>query len=86
MHLIFTPPLFQDADKPFNASIHSQDISDSGRGSGKICQVVEGIDKGKGGGAVQGSAVIEGGGDMDGSLVDIWDTEVDLSHDAKVKG
>jgi hypothetical protein len=43
--------------------------------------VVEGIDEWEGRGAVEGSAVIQGGRDADGCLVDIRNTEINFSHD-----
>lgn len=42
--------------------------------------MVEGVDERQGGGAVEGTAVIEGGGDADRGLVGIGDAEVDLAH------
>ena len=42
--------------------------------------MVEGVDEREGGGAIEGSAVVEGSGDADRGLVDIGDAEVDFSH------
>lgn len=42
--------------------------------------MVERVDQGQGGGAVEGAAVIQGGGDAHRRLVDVWDAEVDFTH------
>jgi len=42
--------------------------------------VVQGVDEGEGRGAIERSAVIKGGGDAHGCLVDIGDAEVNFSH------
>lgn len=43
--------------------------------------MVEGVDERQGGSAVEGTAVVESGGDVDGGFVHIGDAEVDLPHD-----
>lgn len=43
--------------------------------------MVEGIDKWEGRCAVECSSIIQGGGDAHRCLVDIWDAEIDFSHD-----
>lgn len=48
--------------------------------------MVERVDEREGGGTIQGSTVVESGGDVDRRLVDIWYAEVDLPHDAQNKG
>lgn len=40
--------------------------------------MVERVDEREGGGTIQGSTVVESGGDVDRRLVDIWYAEVDL--------
>lgn len=47
--------------------------------------MVERVDEGEGGGAVERPAVIEGRGDADGGLVRVWDAEVDFAHDCGVE-
>ena len=42
--------------------------------------MVERVDERQGRGAVEGAAVVEGGGDADRRLVGIRDAEVDLTH------
>jgi len=43
--------------------------------------VIERIDEREGGGAIEGSAIVQGGSDADRCLVDIWDAEIDFPHD-----
>ena len=45
--------------------------------------MVEGVDQGEGGGAIKGPAIIEGGGDADGRLVDVRNAEIYFSHDGE---
>ena len=42
--------------------------------------MVQGIDEGEGGGAIECSAVVKGSGDTYRCLVDIWDAEINFSH------
>lgn len=42
--------------------------------------MIERIDEGKGGGAVESSPVIEGSSDTNRGFVDIWYAEIDFSH------
>lgn len=42
--------------------------------------MIQGVDQGEGGCAIEGSAVIEGSGDAYRCLVDIRDAEIDFSH------
>ena len=46
--------------------------------------MIEGIDKGEGRGAIQGSAIIESCSDMDRGLVDVRNAEINLSHVARL--
>lgn len=45
--------------------------------------MVEGVDEWEGRGTIEGSAVVEGGGDADRGFIDIGDVEIDFSHDEK---
>lgn len=81
IHHILAPPLLQDAYQSLDAAIDGKNITNPrGRGS-QVGEVVEGVDQGKCGGAIEGPAVIEGSGNADGRLVDIRDAEINLSHD-----
>lgn len=46
--------------------------------------MVEGVDEREGRGAIKGSAVVQGGGDADRGLIDVWDAKVDFPHDEKL--
>ena len=48
--------------------------------------MIKRVDERECGGTVEGSTVIEGGGDVDRGLVDVWYAEVDLPHDAQNNG
>lgn len=86
VHFIFASAFFEDAHEAFDAAIDGKDVSDACRRGRQVGEVVEGVYKGKGGGTVEGSAVIEGSGDMNGGLVDVWNAEIDLSHRAPSRG
>lgn len=81
LHQILTPALLEDADESFDAAIDGEDIADSSGRGGEIRQMVQGVDQRQGRSAVEGPAVVKGGGDIDGRFVHIGDAEVDLSHD-----
>jgi hypothetical protein len=81
IHHIFASPGLEEAYQSLDAAVDCEDVSNSCRGCGEICEVVEGIDEWERRGAIEGSAVIQGGGDAHRRLVDIWDAEVDFSHD-----
>lgn len=84
IHHVLTPPCFEKAYQPLDAAIDSQDVSYPGRGRCEVCEVIERIDEREGGRAIECSAIIQGSGDADGCLVDIWDTEIDFPHDGVV--
>lgn len=84
IHHILAPPLLQNAHQPLDAAIDSQDISYPRRGRGQVGEVVERVDEREGGGAIEGSAVIEGSGDANGGLIDVGDAEIDFSHDEEL--
>ena len=48
--------------------------------------MVEGVDQRKDGGAVEGSSIVKGGGDVDCRLVHVRDAKVDLPHGGWVGG
>jgi hypothetical protein len=81
VHHILAPPLLQNAHQSLDPAIDRQDIPYAGGGGCEIGEVVEGVDEWEGRGAIEGSAVIQGGGDADRGLVDIRDAEIDFSHD-----
>ena len=80
VHHVLAPPLLEDAYQPLDAAVDGEDVAYAGGGGGEICEVVERVDEGEGGGAVEGAAVVEGGGDADRGLVGVGDAEVDLTH------
>lgn len=45
--------------------------------------MVEGVDERQCGCTIESTAVVEGGCDIYGGFIDIWDTEVDFSHDGQ---
>lgn len=73
--------LLEDADETFDATIDSENITDAGRRSREIGEMIQGVDQGEGRSAVESAAVVQGGSDIDSGLVDIGDAEVDFPHD-----
>lgn len=45
IHHILTPSLLQYAHEPLDTAIDGEDVSDSSRGSGKVCEMVERVDE-----------------------------------------
>jgi hypothetical protein len=80
VHHVLAPPFFEYAYQPLDTAIDGEDVSYPRRRCGEICEVVERIDEREGRGAVEGTAVVEGGGDADRCLVGIRDAEVDFTH------
>lgn len=80
IHHILTPPGLEQTYQPLNTAIYRQNVPYPSRGGCEVSQVVQGVDEGEGRGAIERSAVIKGGGDAHGCLVDIGDAEVDFSH------
>ena len=81
VHHVLAPAFLEYAYQTLNAAIDGENVPYAGRGCGEIGEVVERVDEGEGRGAVEGAAVVEGGGDADRRLVGIRDAEVDLAHD-----
>ena len=81
LHLVLAPSLFQDRNQSLDAAIDGQDIANPGGRGCEICKVVEGVDEGEGGCAVESATVVERRRDADGRLVRIRDAEVRFSHD-----
>ncbi len=80
LHHVLAPSLFENTYQPLDAAIDGEYIAYAPGGGGKVCEVVERVYEGEGGGAVKRSAIVEGGGDADGGFVRVRDAEVDLSH------
>lgn len=80
VHHIFAATLLEDADEALDAAIDGEDVPDAGGGGCEVGQMVEGVDEREGGGAVECTAVVEGGGDAHRRLVDVGDAEVDFPH------
>lgn len=85
-HHVFAAALLEDANKTFDASIDGEDVPDAGRRGGEVGEMVEGVDKRKGRGTIEGAAVVEGSSDAHRRLVDIGDAEVDFAHDGRMGG
>lgn len=82
-HHIFAATLFKDADKTLDATIDSEDIADTCRRRSEVGEMVERVDEGESRSAVEGTAVVQGGGDAHGRLVNIGDAKVDFPHDCE---
>ena len=81
VHHVLTATGLEDGHQALETAIDGQDVTDTGRGGGQVSQVVQRIDQGEGGGAIQGSSIVQGGGDTHRRLVDVGDAKVDLPHD-----
>ena len=79
-HDILAPALLEDANESFDAAINGENVAYSSRRGSEVGQMVERVNQREDGGAVERSAIVEGGGDVDGSLVHVRDTEIDLPH------
>lgn len=80
VHHVLAPALLEDADKPLDASIDSEDVANAGRGCCQISKMIERVDQRQCRGAIEGTSVIQGSGDAHGRLVDVGDAEVDFPH------
>jgi len=80
VHHVLAPALLEDAYQTLDAAIDGEDVPDAGRRRGQIGEMVERVDEREGRGAVEGTAVVEGGGDADRGLVGIGDAKVDFTH------
>jgi hypothetical protein len=80
VHHVLTPALFEYAYQSFDTAIDGEDVPNAGGRCGEVCEMVERVDEGKGRGAVEGSAVVEGGSDADRGLIGVGDAEINLSH------
>jgi hypothetical protein len=79
-HHILTATLLQDADQTLDAAIDSEDIADASRRCGEIGEMVEGVDEGESGRAIQGPSIIKRRGNTNRRLVDVWNAKVDFPH------
>jgi hypothetical protein len=79
-HHVLTTALLENADETLDTSIDGEDIADASRGCGEIGEMVERVDEGEGRGAIESTAIIQGGSNTDGRLVDVGNTKVDFPH------
>ena len=63
VHHVLAPALFEDAYQAFDTAIDSENVPYACRGCGEVGEVVERVDEREGRCAVEGAAVVEGGGD-----------------------
>jgi hypothetical protein len=80
VHHVLAPPFFEDAYQPLDAAIDGENVPYPRRGRCEVCQVVERVDERERRGAVEGAAVVEGGGDANRCLVGVRDAKVDFTH------
>ena len=80
VHHVLAPAFFEDAYQTLDAAIDGENIPYPRRRGCEVCEVVERVDERQGGCAVEGAAVVEGGGDADRGLVGVGDAEVDFTH------
>lgn len=80
VHHVFAPALLEDADESLDSSIDGQNVSDAGGRGCEVGEMIKRVNQGQGRRAVEGPAVIQGGGDAHRRLVDVGDAEVDFPH------
>ena len=80
VHHVLAAALLEDAYQALDAAIDGEDVAYACGGCGEVGEVVERVDEREGGGAVEGAAVVEGGGDAHRGLVGVRDAEVYLAH------
>jgi hypothetical protein len=80
LHHVLAPALLEYAYQSLNAAIDGEDVSNATGGCGEICEIVERVDEREGRGAIERTAVVEGGGDADRRLVCVRDAKVDFAH------
>lgn len=83
LHHIIAPALLEHAHESFDAAIDGEDITNASRRGGEIGEMIQRIDERQSRSAIEGPAVVEGGGDAHGGFVHIGDAEVDLPHGEK---
>jgi hypothetical protein len=80
VHHVLAPALLEDAYQALDTAINGENVSYACRGCGEVGKVVERVDEREGRCAVEGTAVVEGGGDAHRSLVGVGDAKVYFAH------